>query len=453
MHIVYVALAAAGLAAAHPHQHGHLHHQHEKRDATPVVETVMISGPTVVMYSLDGNIISESEVKQGIANGTLVWANGAPKKSTWTPPAASPESQADSTPAAVSTPAPAPTTTTTTSSTTTTQAPVQQTTLAAPPAPVVTPATTTTTTNTNANSVSKSSNNDNTASVWSSANGLDTPFPDGQLDCSEFPSAYGALNIDWMNLGGWIGIQNPGSLVDGGYADITTAAAGSTCSEGNFCSYACPAGYQKTQWPSTQGSTAQSVGGLQCTGGKLHLTNSALSDKLCMTGTTAVTVKVQNELGQVVSVCRTDYPGTEAETVPLQVNAGSTQPLTCPDTSNYYKWQGQPTSAQYYVNPAGVGVEDACKWGDGSSDTGNWAPLNIGVGYSNGMAYVGMLPNKPTTDATLDYKVTLSGGDLGQSCTYQNGMYYSDIISGGSSADGCTISASSGTITYVFSSS
>ncbi|GAM87786.1 hypothetical protein ANO11243_058140 [Dothideomycetidae sp. 11243] len=430
MRVQYVALASVGLAAAHPHQHAHLHHLHEKRDATPVVATVVVTGPTIVLYSLNGQIISDAEVKQGISNGTLIWANGAPQSAAATPVA---------TPTTTAAPAPEPTTA---------EAPVK-TSAAAVAAPAATTAA----------AAAPSTNNNNAGSSggasWSVATGVDTPFPDGTLDCSEFPSAYGALNIDWFNLGGWIGIQSPGQVDSAGYSQITTVEGSSCngnncCGEGDFCSYACPAGYQKSQWPSTQGATAQSVGGLQCLNGKLHMTNPGLASTLCMQGTQAVTIQVQNTLGQEVAVCRTDYPGTEAETVPLQVDAGSTQPLTCPDTDNYYKWLGQPTSAQYYVNPAGVSVQDGCQWGSGG-DTGNWAPLNLGVGYSNGVAYVGMLPNKPTTDATLAYKVTLSGSDTGETCTYENGMFYSSILPGGSSSNGCTLSASSGTMTYVFS--
>ena len=75
-----------------------------------------------------------------------------------------------------------------------------------------------------------------------------------------------------------------------------------------MCSYACPAGYQKSQWPEAQGASAQSVGGLMCgTDGKLHLTNPGLSKKLCIEGTGLV--NVQNNLNKNAAICRTDYPG------------------------------------------------------------------------------------------------------------------------------------------------
>ena len=37
--------------------------------------------------------------------------------------------------------------------------------------------------------------------------GLDSEFPDGELDCSHFPSDYGALATDWVTKDSWSGIQ------------------------------------------------------------------------------------------------------------------------------------------------------------------------------------------------------------------------------------------------------
>ncbi|KAG9581285.1 hypothetical protein KCV04_g13324, partial [Aureobasidium melanogenum] len=58
--------AAFGLAAAVPRHNHHQHHQHlqdMKRDATATENVdVYVAGPTVVMYSLNGNIISEADV-------------------------------------------------------------------------------------------------------------------------------------------------------------------------------------------------------------------------------------------------------------------------------------------------------------------------------------------------------------------------------------------------------
>lgn len=138
--------------------------------------------------------------------------------------------------------------------------------------------------------------------------GLNRDFPDGEIDCSDFPSDYGPIPIDWMGIGGWSGIQYV--TIEGDYVThIDTAVPGGpNCSVNAMCSYACPEGYQKSQWPSTQGGAGESVGGLKCNGdGKLALTNPDLSRKLCVQGTGST--KVQNNLQSVVSICRTDYPG------------------------------------------------------------------------------------------------------------------------------------------------
>jgi len=210
-----------------------------------------------------------------------------------------------------------------------------------------------------------------------------------------------------------------------------------------MCSYACPPGYQKSQWPSTQGSTGQSVGGLYCTGGKLKLTNSALSSSLCVEGTG--NVQAQNNAGSVVSICRTDYPGTESETIPTVIESGATQPLTCPDAANYYMWEGKSTSAQYYLNPPGYGASDACQWGSSSQPLGNFAPINLGIGASGGTTWLSIQANAPTTNVPYPGTVEITG-NLSGSCKYENGQYCS---TSGCNSAGCTVSVISGTATYV----
>lgn len=121
-------------------------------------------------------------------------------------------------------------------------------------------------------------------------------FPDGQLDCSHFPTEYGAIPMTWVTKGGWSGIQ-----INGGNGDAV-----GLCAETALCSYACPAGFSKAQWPADQPASGESHGGLLCKGGKLHLTRPS-NPQLCTAGTGGVTVK--NTLSQFVSICRTDYPG------------------------------------------------------------------------------------------------------------------------------------------------
>lgn len=305
----FVLLSAIGLAAATQHRHGH-QHVHEKKEASPVADVTYVPGPTVVMYSLNGQTISEADVMEGIKNGTLVWANGAPSlasssssSSVYSAPSTS--SVASSTTFSTSTyVAPSTTSTSTTSSSSSSSVYV---------APSSSAAATT-------SAVAQKSYS---GSSSSSSSGIDQTFPDGEIDCSDFPSDYGAVSLSYLGLGGWSGIQDPQETLLEGFADILTIATGqctdgSCCSNGRYCSYACPAGYQKSQWPSTQGSTGQSVGGLLCKGGKLYKTNEDY-DQICIKGSEEVTVLVRNEMGKDASVCRTDYPGMFAPTTSSSV--------------------------------------------------------------------------------------------------------------------------------------
>jgi len=131
----------------------------------------------------------------------------------------------------------------------------------------------------------------------------------------------------------------------------------------------------------------------------------------------------------------------------LSANPGSTSPLTCPDGNNYYQWEGKMTSAQYYVNPKGVPVQDACQWGSADKPWGNFAPMNLGVGYSSGAAWLSIFQNQPTTNAKLDYTVELVGDNGGfdnfvGKCKYSNGQYCSGDNYENCSSDGagCTVS-------------
>ncbi|KAI5370289.1 Putative SUN family protein [Septoria linicola] len=419
--IAVLGAAIAAVSAAQPaHRHGHQHLHKEKRApaANPVADYVTVPGPTEVVYVLNGMPISESEVQQGIKNGTLIFAkdgalSSAPKG--YVPSSTQPPSSYVAPTTSVSKPVDTP----------------QPTKEAPKPAP-------------------PPANKPSPPSYGSGATGVDADFPDGELSCDTFPSQYGAVAVEWTGLGGWTGVQCPGSgSGSSGMDNIKTVTSGGRCEEDSYCSYACPPGYQKSQWPTMQGATGQSVGGIQCKNGKLQLTNPGMSKKLCMKGTDKVQVLVKNTLSKNVAVCRTDYPGTESETVPVDTQPGQTSNLTCPDADNYYKWQGGSTSAQYYVNPAGVSVEDACQWGTSANPWGNFAPMNLGVGYSNGAAWLSIFQNAPTTDAKLDFCVEIVGDGISGSCKYANGQYCSG--SSCSSTTGCTVSLSSGTATFVFS--
>ncbi|KAF2470084.1 SUN-domain-containing protein [Lindgomyces ingoldianus] len=421
---VIVAVIAA-LAAAQPHGHSHRHGSRSLSKRSLVKAAVYAPGPveTVIVYELDGHKISEQEVRQGIANGTLVWGDDGNLSSS-----AVATATLTSTPIVEATSAAKPTATSTV-----------QDHSSAPAAPVPSKS---------PQSQPASANNNGDCPD------CDKEFPNGHLPCNRFPSGYGALPLDHLGLAGWAGVQNPGFSGADGFGKIETAPIGtckdgSCCKPGTYCSYGCSANYLKASWPKLQGTTKESVGGLYCNNdGMLEMADGSIAKTLCVKGTDKVTVKIRNKLNKPVSICRTDYPGklitsTEGETIPLTVGPGEEAVVATPDESKYYHHFGKETSAQYYINPAGVSEKDACWWTDGSKPQGNWAPVNLGAGYGGDgghYAYISLQPNRPTTNAELDYTVELIADDMDGKCKYANGQYwtgegYKDSVDGG-----CTVS-------------
>ncbi|KAI4203683.1 MAG: hypothetical protein LQ350_001684 [Teloschistes chrysophthalmus] len=443
--------AACTFAAASPSYHNHRHRHLDNHKRAPDVKVVTVPGPTVVAYQLGDKLVSEDEVCEGFQNGTLRWAdgsNGAPPcgdsqvAAPIVQPAPAPSSaskfgsQAQQKNVA-STPATTPSTTATTESSPTSEAVVQ---------------TSSASSNAADSSSSSSSSSDSSSNTLSSGTGLDKDFPHGEIDCSQFPADYGPIEISWMDLGGWSGIQYPkiqGSKV----VDIVTGIAGGKgCSSGAMCSYACPPGYQKSQWPSTQGAVGQSVGGLLCNSdGKLELTNPGLSKTLCIKGTGAT--KVQNKLKTNAAICRTDYPGTEDETVPLNTQPGSVSPLTCPDSNTYFKHDGDATSAEYYVNNRGVPVHEACTWNSDGSGKGNWAPTYFGVGQDpHGKTWLSISStkqNNPKSYTPLDYVAEIVGDNLSGKCRLKDGKYCAGDNYDDCNDTGCTVELMSGEASYM----
>lgn len=408
----YLIAATAVAAAANPHLHKH-RHLHDLAARAELTTTAIVATATV--YEAAGTQIPKDAACAAVAEGKLTWANpedayvcqqaaetAAPAAPS-TQPSPSPSADAGQfygAPGVPSGPGPG-----NNGQGAVPSSPVGS----APPAA-------------------------QTGWADSGATGLDADFPDGQIPCSTFPSAYGAINVDYLKLGGWIGLQNVGNGLATGYINnIETLVAGGTCGEGVMCSYACPPGYTKTQWPSTQGATGQSVGGLSCSGGMLRLTNPGLSKKLCMAGMGGV--QAQNNANGVVAICRTDYPGTESETVPMELQPGQTLPVNNPDAASGYKWKGADTSAQYYLNPIGTSAASGCQWGSAGNPIGNWAPINFGVGYKDGKTWLSIFQNKPTQLAPYQGRVELQG-DLSAKCYYENGQYCGAT---GCNADGCTV--------------
>lgn len=300
-----VALVTAGsivvAAPSSPHKHGRHHEDLQKRSAgTTTVITVV--GTTTVAYDVNGHFESESEVCKGIADGSIVLQKGEELPLSCSSGAGSPRSN---TPGATSKSAVTSTPTATASMFVAAQQP-SSTFLSV----TSSSAAHSRTLETKGYYTATLSYSSDSASSTASPNGLDLDkeFPDGKLDCSEFPSDYGAIEVPWMGIGGWSGIQYP--QIEGNFVThIDTAVpGGNNCTAGAMCSYACPPGYQKSQWPSAQGTAGQSVGGLHCDrNNKLTLTNRDLSKNLCIKGTGAT--KVKNQLKANAAICRTDYPG------------------------------------------------------------------------------------------------------------------------------------------------
>ena len=340
--IATLALAMAGsLVAASPTLHRHRHVHDDKR----TVKIVAVAGPTVVAYELNGQLIDQSEVCEGIQAGTLKWADGSDSQpqcpistqqnseslsNTIVPMTPSTVklsnaaySAATNQPIALSA-AKDPNVTPSAFSTHINQSPAAGISVAPPMSSPMSATLDTFAEDKVKLKSSQSSAPTSSLSATSAASsrkasssqtnsipggqGLDAEFPDGELDCTTFPSDYGPIEVEWANLGGWSGIQYVTVEGDTVTEIITGVPGGDGCKPGAMCSYACPPGYQKSQWPSAQGSTGQSVGGLSCnSNGKLTLTNPGLSKTLCIQGTGAVIV--QNKLSNNAAICRTDYPG------------------------------------------------------------------------------------------------------------------------------------------------
>ncbi|KAF2000960.1 glycoside hydrolase family 132 protein [Amniculicola lignicola CBS 123094] len=389
------------------HRHGRVHDLRAvAKRQDPATAIIYVPGPieTVLVYVLDGHPISENDVRNGIANGTLYWGDDGALTSSVAglAPVQTPPPKQDE---------PVP------------QAKIETTVLVVSPSPIPQP-----TLAPQAQAPPKESHEGD-----GDCTDCAKVFPNGTYPCGSFPTGYGAIQVDHDGLGGWTGIQDPKERGTAGFNDIYTVPHGSCndgscCTPGAFCSYSCPNPYLRTSWPKKQGATKQSVGGLYCNmDGKLEMADGSIANTLCAKGTDKVTVMVENKLSETVSICRTDYPGTESETIPFTLRPGEKKELACPDSATYYKWDGMGTSAQYYINNKGVAEKDACKWGDGSNNSGNWAPVNLGVGWDGthmDMGFMSLAPNLPTAPgAKLDFTVTFTGESVINACKYKPGQY------------------------------
>jgi len=126
--------------------------------------------------------------------------------------------------------------------------------------------------------------------------------------------------------------------------------------------------------------------------------------------------------------------------VPLLCTPGSTEELTVPDASNSYVWKGKSSSAQYYVNNAGIGLEDGCRWGIPNGGLGNWSPVVIGAGYSDGKTWLSISQNSLNSEP-LNYNIRIvaeDGSKISDECFYEKGK-----LSNGDPV-GCTVALENG---------
>ncbi|CAN3365195.1 probable secreted beta-glucosidase Uth1p [Diutina catenulata] len=262
-------------------------------------------------------------------------------------------------------------------------------------------------------------------------------FQDGVHSCDKVPAGNGVVSVDWVDglKGGWTSVMN------------SNAQTSETCKDGYFCSYSCAAGMSKTQWPSNQPGSGATVGGLECRGGKLYRTNPD-EKALCKWDQKKddVSAGFLSKVDKGIAICRTDYPGSENMNCPTWLEPKSDASCSVVDSDKYFTWKGGKTSTQYYVNNAGVSIEEGCIWGTEGSGVGNWAPVVLGAGTTGGLTYLSLIPN-PNNRTPPNYNVEIvgsEGANVVGSCKYENGKYT------GSGSDGCTVTVVSGKANFVF---
>ncbi len=110
-------------------------------------------------------------------------------------------------------------------------------------------------------------------------------------------------------------------------------------------------------------------------------------------------------------------------TFPLTVGPGETAYLANPDQSKYFFWNGQKTSAHYYVNKQGVPESEACTWGTANQGQGNWAPAILGTSFDDVTMHTGfssLKQNELEQAECLDYDMTFTGDGVTAPCKFNS---------------------------------
>ncbi|KEF60494.1 murein transglycosylase [Exophiala aquamarina CBS 119918] len=189
---------------------------------------------------------------------------------------------------------------------------------------------------------------------------------------------------------------------------------------GSYMPYACPPGQVSMQWdPSaTSYSYPKSMnGGLYCDENG-NVEKPFPNKPYCQA--TSNNIGVTNKAGGVVSFCQTVLPGNEAMLIPTAVY--DTASLAVPDPSYWCS-----TAAHYYINPPGVGPDDACVWGSTAKAVGNWSPYVAGANVdASGQTFIKLgwnpiylEPTTPFRDEVPNWGVKIecaNGGCSGLPC-------------------------------------
>ncbi|ORY76377.1 hypothetical protein BCR37DRAFT_389461 [Protomyces lactucae-debilis] len=442
-------LLGASFAAPAPDSHHHHHHlarrhqhQHAKRDVVIVYETVTVdkNGKTLgtgsatttalqapVAPAAASPIIPEDAVPLPIVNvpqafkqaENLITAANVAAPTAAAAPVVAPTKDTPVAAPAKETPVAAPAKETPVAAPTTKKA---ETPAPAPAAPVDTPSTG----NSGVGSLAiDASSGASVAKPLGDFVPPTTQFQDGKLACSTFPGMYdGVVALPNLGKNGYNSIQ----LGSGDYEQTDS------CRPGYYCSYACQPGMSKTQWPEDgQPANGVSLGGLKCgSDGKLYLSRPSVP-YLCQWDHQAALV--ENQASQAIAIGRTVYPGSENMVDPTFLKPGAISPLSVPD-QNIFKWRGNPTSAQYYVNNAGISQVDGCAWGTPGSTLGNWAPMNFGAGYADGIAWLALIGNPNNMQGTnFKIKIVSVSGTMNGECGYDGRKYTGSSATG----NGCTV--------------
>ncbi|PHH73552.1 hypothetical protein CDD80_3733 [Ophiocordyceps camponoti-rufipedis] len=272
------------------------------------------------------------------------------------------------------------------------------------------------------------------------------PVPKSGLGkCSDFPGPeHGVVSLPWLKEGPWSSIQRVKEY-NTGMKLLDIVEQSPKCEPGCMCAYACKPGYAETQWPQAHGSKKESIGGLYCNAeGMLEMTNPRWNE-LCRPS--AANVTIENRLGEEISTCRTTYPGNEAMVIPATAPANGRVALFTPVNTDYISPFDGKTSAHYYVNNAGVGVEDACVWESSKykDSAGDISPVVTGAGVDadSGIAFLSISKNNKC-NSKLNFNIFITGDVVGPECWYVDGNWY-----GGGT--GCTASIKpGGSATFVY---